>query len=460
MTTAAFTPDLIGTDGTVAEDLQSKCKMLQGVHFPKPPEADLTELDGYVYPRPKGDWVPVTEWEVSEAIRNSPPDKAPGDDQLPNRVLKAAATIITPSLTHLFNASLQLQHVPEHFKKSISVILRKPGKSDYSGPKAYRPIALMNTMGKILDSVLAKRISYLAEKYSMLPITHAGGRKLLSVEHGIHGILERVHSSWRKEHVTSLLLLDVSGAFDNVSHERLLHNMRKRGLPLQLIGWIAHYLKGRRTKIKLAEGLGPEFVVDTGIPQGSPLSPILYLFYNADLLEIKGIVTSRKAKVGRNGFIDDIAISTEGATTRHTTHRLKPLIAECQDWAKKHASVFAPDKFELVHFVHKKNVKTVGDLTIGVEIPASREGESPITITPSPQARYIGVILDTHLTCGPHLKHIQERANTSIAALQAISGSTWGVTRNDMLKLYKAINCTSSDHFRQLGLVYPRGLSW
>lgn len=437
---AAYTPDIKRKDGTMAEDLQGKTAALREILFPKPPDADLSDIDGYQYMNPKGQWVQVIPWEVSEVIRSLALFKAAGADELPNKAIMAGREILVPILTHLFNASLQLQHCPEHFKKSITVALRKPGKPDYSEPKAYRPIALMNTIGKVMDAVLARRISHLAEKYAMLPFTHAGGRKLASCEHGIHTILERIHSTWREKKIASLLLLDVSGAFDNVSHTRLLHNLRKRGLHPQLVGWIQSYLQDRTSAIKLREGTGPEFKVGTGIPQGSPLSPILYLFYNADLLEINGVAVQKSKKRDtslKSGYIDDLAITADGKTTAVTVRKLKRIAAKCEDWARKHASVFAVDKWELLHFAHKRDKKKAGDLTLPLELPQPNGGT--ITITPKAKARYLGVILDPDLNWSEHIKHIEEKTIKSIAALQAISGSTWGVTRADMLKLYKSI---------------------
>jgi hypothetical protein len=123
-----------------------------------------------------------------------------------------------------------------------------------------------------------------------------------------------------------MLLLDVSGAFDNVSHKRLLYNLRKRQLPLEIIEWIASYLKDRRSKTKLQEGTGPEFSIHTGILQGSPLSPILYLFYNADLLEIGG------EEDLTTGYIDDISIMVSGKVGENNA-RLVEIHKKAEEWA-------------------------------------------------------------------------------------------------------------------------------
>jgi hypothetical protein len=91
------------------------------------------------------------------AIQRSASYKAPGPDGIPNAALKKAIEIqsLLTFLTHLFNECLQLGYCPNHFRESTTVILRKPGKPDYTIPKAYRPITLLSTLGKALESVLA-----------------------------------------------------------------------------------------------------------------------------------------------------------------------------------------------------------------------------------------------------------------------------------------------------------------
>lgn len=94
--------------------------------------------------------------------------KAPGEDIIPNLILKLP---IGPLLLHLYPSSygrLSLGFFPLHFQSSITIVLRKPVKADYTTAKADRPIALHNTLGKALKLVLAKRITYLTENYVLV----------------------------------------------------------------------------------------------------------------------------------------------------------------------------------------------------------------------------------------------------------------------------------------------------
>jgi hypothetical protein len=89
---------------------------------------------------------------------------------------------------------------------------------------------LLNTIGKIIDAIISQRLNYLVEPYQLLPPTHIGWRKKRSTEHALHAVTEKIYRAWnqKRTHMASLLLLNVSSAFDNISHARSLHNLQER----------------------------------------------------------------------------------------------------------------------------------------------------------------------------------------------------------------------------------------
>jgi hypothetical protein len=104
-----------------------------------------------------------------------------------------------------------------------------------------------------------------------------------------------------------MVFMDVPGAFNNIYHLRLSDNLRKRGIPQNIIRWIESFLQDR---VILNGTQSASFTTPAGIPQGSPLSPILYMFYDADLLDIP------HPKYFAFGFRDDIGHGVSGLTAK------------------------------------------------------------------------------------------------------------------------------------------------
>ena len=426
----AFMPEIRDKDGILQKENEEKARALQQKLFPIPAPADLSDIPEqppeFPTPLPFPD---ITEHEVQEAFRSSRGDKAPGSDNIQFKVLKMAAPTIGPLLTQIYNASLRLQYWPACWKEAKVIVIRKPGKKDYCDPKSYRPISLLNTLSKNMEFILARRISAIAELHHLLPITHCGGRKSSSTEHAIHLLLEQIHAGWKNNKVSSLLLLDVSGAFDNVNHQRLLWNIRELGYSESLVGWIASFLTGRTGRTCFNEGLMQPFDIGSGIPQGSPLSPILWLLYNYKALQVAGdeaLVT---------GYIDDTCILVTGDTALENSAKLSEIHERMVDWAKKHGAVFAPQKYELLHFFRRPKKASAEESGAIVQIQA---GNLTQEVHPSPSARYLGVWLDSGLTGEAHLKQAVTKANQQKEALRSIAGPGWGVPIPEMVKLYKA----------------------
>ncbi|KAJ5395305.1 uncharacterized protein N7487_009608 [Penicillium crustosum] len=186
-----ITPSIKTSEG-LAETVKEKAAAFQQPFFPTPPPADLSDIDNN-YPEPIH-FPEITYQEITQAVKSSPPNKAPGEDGIPNSLWHKLIEIPTvlDTISRIYNACVQLGTNPLHFQKSITVVLRKAGKKDYQLAKSYRPIALLNTLGKFLEAVIARRISYAVETYGLLPDIHLGGRKGISVDYAAQSIIGRV----------------------------------------------------------------------------------------------------------------------------------------------------------------------------------------------------------------------------------------------------------------------------
>ncbi|OOQ86154.1 putative reverse transcriptase [Penicillium brasilianum] len=449
--TSSNIPTLHSQEGP-AETNQQKVDLLRQVFFPQPPQADLSDIDSSSPPN-QITFPAISQQEVIDAIKRAPPDKAPGEDGIPNRVWKILAENdhFVAILTAIFDACMRTGYNPHHFQVSITVTLRKGGPRDFRQPKSYRPVALLNTLGKILESINATRIAWAVEEYGLLPKSHLGGRKGVSVDHAIQLILDRIHRAWGRGKKASMLLLDVAGAYDNVSHERLLHNIKQLRLG-QFEQWIASFLSNRSTRIKLPGYLSDSFPTPTGIPQGSPISPILFLLFNAPLITACGLRTGAAQSIGF-GWVDDAAILVESDTYYTNTITLERILDKAGLWARRHAARFAPDKFELIHFTNpnETDITQIPTITnIGSDI-FDFEAQHPegndqmpvqydnLSIQPTQSAKYLGVWLDKHLDFTIHRQKLLAKANGSLEALRAMTGSVWGASLMAMRKVYQAV---------------------
>jgi hypothetical protein len=427
---AAFSNIPTLNDGQ-AETFEQMTQVFRKEFFPEPPAANLSDINTTIYPREVNYNPIITPEQIQKAVGKVHPNKAPGPDGITNRVLQKALPEIEKYLLAIMQASLDLSHFPTPLKHTATVVLRKPAKPDYTKSKAYRPIALENTIGKILESVVAETLSYLTEQHGLLPKNHFGGRPGRSTEDALTILSENIYKAWKKKKVYSAVFLDVAGAFNYVHHRRLAHNLRQREIPHVLVKWLQSFLTGRSTQLHFNGEKTETVNIPAGVPQGSPLSPLLYMFYNADLLQVGHNPNKDLAM----GFIDDVVYGTTGRSDVSNARRLKEMLAEAEKWKFKHGAKFEESKYILVHFTRNKRQTTNASISI-----------AGTTIKPTDEARYLGVIFDKELRFKTHVQYAVKKGTSAALALSSIGRTTWGASHQQIRQLFESTVATRMDY--------------
>ena len=151
---------------------EDKAKIFANTFFPSPPQIG-NQFD-YDYQEPLLDPLQITTSQVQQHLAKLSPYKAHGPDGIPNIVLQRCTDILLGRLTTIYRAifDLNMYYDPWREFTGTTVVLRKPGKPSYEVLKAYRPIALISMMAKVLTLIVTENLSQLVEQHRLLPKTH------------------------------------------------------------------------------------------------------------------------------------------------------------------------------------------------------------------------------------------------------------------------------------------------
>jgi hypothetical protein len=179
------------------DDNEDKARTFVKTFFPPAPQLPGNQPQQQ-YPEPLPDPPTITQEQVRKHIARLSPYKVHGPDGIPNVVLQRCADLLLHRLTKIFRAMLELNIYYDPWREFTTIVLRKPGKPSYETPKAYRPIALICTLAKVLTSIVADNLSQLVEQHRLLPKNHFGGRPGRSTADAVH---YKICTAWRSNRV-------------------------------------------------------------------------------------------------------------------------------------------------------------------------------------------------------------------------------------------------------------------
>jgi len=419
-----------GEDGLLQEinTNEGKAKILAQIFFPKKPELSRVP-ENHEYPEPLPPPPLITPEQITRQIRRLSPFKTCGPDEIPNVVLQKCLEQLIDYLTHLFRGVFALNTYCPGWQVFTTAVIRKPAKPCYEIPKAYRPIALLCTIPKVLTAIVAENISHMVEKDALLPDTHFRGRPGRTTTDAIHYLVGQIKSAWGKKKVASVLFLDVEGAFPNAVTDRLIHNLKKRRIPTTYVKFIERLLKGCKTKLKFDDFISEFIEITNGIGQGDPISMLLYVIYNADLLE-----ALRRLNEDAIGYVDDALVVATAKNFKETTRALKSFMERREggfEWAKDHNSNFEISKVAVMHC--QPRVRKPGDHpnpVLRLQGRVVKEVES---------YKYLGVNIDAQLRWRVQENGALAKATSYIMMFHRLTRTNLGIRPRLMHLLYISV---------------------
>ena len=241
----------------------------------------LNKLDSYSLSL----WSLFSEEEFTSIIVKYNNSSAPGPDKLLWGHLKCIIKDKTclKNIIAIANACFEIGYWPNHFKNSTTIVIPKPNKMLYNSPKSFRPIVLLNTLGKLIEKVIGNKLQFHIISNNFIHQSQLRGLKLkLTMDAGIT-LTHFIHMGWIKNILTSSLAFDIAQFFPSLNHHLLALIIGKAGFDPWVVKFFSNYLVNRKTKYFFSSSIVD---INMGVGQGSALSPILSALYLALFLHI------------------------------------------------------------------------------------------------------------------------------------------------------------------------------
>ncbi len=183
-------------------------------------------------------------------------------------------------LINLFRAYVEHDYHSLCFREINIIILKKSNKNNYTDFKTYRFIALLNKIDKTLKFIIARKINTFTKTYDMLFATQMKKRRNKICETTLKLFIEQIYTIWNmsKNKMITLLNMNVANAYDHMSRERFMHNLRKKRISDWIMTWTSNFIKNRHITLIIEDDTTFMRKVNVDISQDSSISFILYFF--------------------------------------------------------------------------------------------------------------------------------------------------------------------------------------
>ena len=347
----------------------------------------------------------ISNDEISSLIRNINPNKATGSDGISGQMLLICDDSVTLPLKIIFSNILLSSTYPDIWKLANVIPIFKKG--DKQLIKNYRPISLLPICGKLFEKIIFNNLYSYLNTNNLITKNQSGFRPGDSTTNQLLYLVNEIHQAFEDQKFLEVraVFLDISKAFDKVWHDGLIFKLKQNGVSGSLLMFFQNYLNNRKQRVVLNGSYSSYKTVESGVPQGSVLGPLLFLIYINDL--------ERDVKSNIKFFADDTMLFSIVKDPAISANDLNHDLNTIHQWAQQWKMEFNPDPSKQateVLFSCKKSSPQHPQLIFN--------GAAVANVN---EQKHLGLILDSKLSFEKHLNEKIIKAKKNIGILKQLS---------------------------------------
>lgn len=363
---------------------------------------------------------PITKNQITHYIKNQAKKtrKAPGPDGIQNFVFKHITEKTINTLVKLYNQIWASAYYPKSWKIADIVPVHKSGKPP-NVASSYRPIALLNNIAKIFDSIVLEELDNDVNTKKILNNEQMGCRKNLSTVTQLTRLINNLSIDKDSKRSTAFISLDVEKAFDKVRHDILPLILHYQGINNHLIKIIKSYIDNRNFQVKINDERSQMKLIKSGVPQGSALGALLFILYINQTPKIQD------NRVQLYQYVDDTAIT---ATSKSTELAIKLAKNYTEKMVQHLQNIGLKLNLQKTQFMLFK--KTIRNQIYKIKINDQELKSLDST-------KYLGMTIDKNLSFNKHINNAISNAKFRMYTLKSVLKNPLQSTRRKT-HIYKA----------------------
>ncbi|KAI5115385.1 hypothetical protein M0805_009855 [Coniferiporia weirii] len=384
-------------------------------------------------PPPPLGTLPLLMLELMDVLAGTSNLSAPGPLGIGYHPLKWVIAAFPNEILTLFNDCLHLGHHPKCWWAAKVVMLWKPNKKDPFSPHSYRPITLEETLGKLLEKMIANQLQFLTNEEDWLPPNQYGRRQGHSVYDAAQHLLQLAEGAHSTNQVCSILTVDIQGFFNSV-HPQLLHQqLLTMGCLPNMVDWCLSFMTRCKVAISFDGTTTPlSLKPNLSTPQGSPTSPILSTIFTGLVLHC---FQWRGCKL--LAYVNDHLIVCVGASVTANCKMLADAYHHLNSLFNRLGLNIEAAKTEALHFHPPcRKIGYHGWDMMGIQI------DDHTLVWPSIPLCWLGIWWDPGLSFKPHVECMHSKGLSTLAALRILGNTECGISALHLWQLYSACVCT------------------